>query len=76
MIATLNGVVSEKLVGVLVLDVGGVGYGLYVTNEDFGGLAVGDVAKVYVHEHIRETSHDLYGFKKLDIKYLFEQLLE
>ena len=76
MIATLNGVVSEKLAGVLVLDVKGVGYGLFVTNEDFGGLALGDVAKVYVYEHIRENSHDLYGFKKLDIKYLFEQLLD
>ncbi len=76
MIATLTGTVAEKLAGVLVLDVRGVGYGLFVTNEDFGGLAVGDAAKIYVHEHIRENSHDLYGFKKLDIKYLFEQLLD
>lgn len=76
MIATLNGTVAEKLVGVLVLDVGGVGYGLYVTNEDFGGLAVNDATKIYVYEHIRENSHDLYGFKKLDVKYLFEQLLD
>ncbi len=76
MIATLNGVVSEKLAVILVLDVKGVGYGLYVTNEDFSGLAIGDEAKVYVYEHIRENSHDLYGFRKLDIKHLFEQLLD
>ncbi len=75
MIATLNGAVAEKLAGILVIDVKGVGYGLFVTNEDFTGLAIGDTVKVYVYEHIRENSHDLFGFKKLDIKYLFEQLL-
>src|SRR3989344_9165615 len=76
MIATLTGTVAEKLVGVLVLEVGGVGYGLLVTNEDFDKLDVGEETKVYVYEHIRENSHDLYGFCSLDSKSLFEQLLE
>lgn len=76
MIATLTGVVAEKLAEVLVLDVGGVGYGLLVTNEDYSQLAVGDRAKIYAHEHIRENSHDLYGFRSLDSKRLFEQLLD
>ncbi|MES2970704.1 MAG: Holliday junction branch migration protein RuvA [Patescibacteria group bacterium] len=76
MIATLSGVVAEKLDVVLVLDVQGVGYGLLVTNEDFSALMVGDHAKVYVHEHIREISHDLYGFCRLDSMRLFEQLLD
>ena len=75
MIATLSGVISEKLSDVVVLDAGGVGYGLSVTAEDFGRLHTGQAAKVYVHEHIREQSHDLFGFVSLDTKYLFEQLL-
>ncbi len=75
MIATLTGVVTEKLGEVVVLDVHGVGYGLLVTNEDFGRLAIGQSAKVYVHEHIREQSHDLFGFATLDTKQLFELLL-
>lgn len=75
MIATLSGVVAEKLLDVVVLDVQGVGYGIFVTNEDYGVLNQGDRAKVYVYEHIREVSHDLYGFVKLDTKKLFEQLL-
>ena len=49
MIATLSGVVSEKLGDVLVLDVGGVGYGLIVTLADFGSLHAGQPAKLYVH---------------------------
>lgn len=75
MIATLEGTVSEKLFDIVVLDVHGVGYGLFVTNEDYGHLTAGQPAKVYVYEHIREVSHDLFGFVKLDTKKLFEQLL-
>lgn len=75
MIATLTGVVAEKLLDVVVLDVQGVGYGLYVTSEDYGALSQGQTARVYIYEHIREASHDLFGFLKLDTKSLFEQLL-
>lgn len=75
MIATLEGLVSEKLLEVIVLSVNGVGYGVLVPAEDFGQLAVGESTKLYIYEHIRETSHDLYGFCALDTKSLFEQLL-
>ncbi|HUC87638.1 MAG TPA: Holliday junction branch migration protein RuvA [Candidatus Binatia bacterium] len=74
MIATLFGVV-EKLKTELVINVNGVGYGLLVTNEDYGRLESGREAKVYIYEHIREQSHELFGFLKLDTKELFEQLL-
>lgn len=76
MIATLQGVVSEKLSDMVVLDVQGVGYGLLVPAEEFGRLATGEPAKLYVYEHIREQSHDLFGFLSKDTKALFEQLLE
>lgn len=75
MIATLDGVVSEKTAETVVLDVAGVGYGLQVTAEDFGRLATGERAKLYVHEHVREQAYDLFGFVQLDTKKLFEQLL-
>lgn len=76
MIATLSGTVTERLGALVVLDVRGVGYGLQVTTEDFGRLATGQAAKLYVYEHIREQVHDLFGFVALDTKQLFEQLLE
>lgn len=75
MIATLEGKVSEKLVDVVVLDVGGVGYGLLVPSEDYGNLKTGETAKLYIYEHIREQSHDLFGFLSRDTKSLFELLL-
>jgi holliday junction DNA helicase RuvA len=76
MIATLTGTVAEKLAEIVVLEVRGVGYGLLVPLEDYSKLSIGDEAKVYVYEHIRENSHDLYGFTHIDTKRLFEQLLE
>lgn len=76
MIATLQGIVSEKLADIVVLDVRGVGYGLLVPAEDFGRLQAGESAKLYIYEHIREQAHDLFGFTTRDTKALFEQLLD
>ena len=75
MIATLSGIVSEKIGDIVVLDVQGVGYGLLTTIEDHAQLVAGEKVKLYVHEHIREDTHDLYGFTSLDTQKLFEQLL-
>jgi Holliday junction DNA helicase RuvA len=75
MIATLSGVVNEKLADSFVLEVQGVGYDVHVTAEDYGRLAAGETTKLYVYEHIREQSHDLFGFLGRDTKNLFEQLL-
>jgi Holliday junction DNA helicase RuvA len=75
MIATLTGRVAERLGEVVVLEVQSVGYGVLVTIEDFGRLERGTAVKLYIHEHIREQSHDLYGFMDLDTKKLFELLL-
>lgn len=76
MIATLSGKVAEKLLEIAVIDVNGVGYGVYITAEDYGKLSVGENTKLYIYEHIRENSHDLFGFSSLETKKLFEQLLE
>ena len=54
MIATLEGLISEKTIGTIVLNVQGVGYGLFVTREDYDQLVVSELAKLYVYEHIRE----------------------
>jgi Holliday junction DNA helicase RuvA len=76
MIATLTGTIAEKLLDVVVLDVRGVGYGLFMTTEDYGSVQHGQATKVYIYEHIREMSHDLFGFLHRDTKSLFEQLLD
>ncbi|MEO8784898.1 MAG: Holliday junction branch migration protein RuvA [Candidatus Saccharimonadales bacterium] len=75
MIATLRGMVTEKAADTVVLEAGGVGYGLLVTTEDHGTLQLQQPAYLYIYEHIRETAHDLFAFLKLDTKKLFELLL-
>lgn len=75
MIAILTGVVREKLLNSIVLEVQGVGYEIFITTEDYGRLVTDENAKVYIYEHIREQAHDLFGFVMRDTKNLFEQLL-
>lgn len=75
MIATLTGVISDVLFDKVVIDVNGVGYGIVVSASDQGALPSGKQTKLYIHEHIREDSHDLYGFCELQSQALFEQLL-
>jgi Holliday junction DNA helicase RuvA len=76
MIATLTGIVSEKLLGSAVIEVNGVGYGVFVPSEDYNQLVQGEEAKFYIYEHVREQAHDLFGFLSRDTQNLFEQLLE
>ncbi|MBI2592361.1 Holliday junction branch migration protein RuvA [Candidatus Saccharibacteria bacterium] len=75
MISKLEGKVAEKIGEVVVIDCGGVGYGVLVPFEDFGALHNGEKAKLYIYESIRDNAHDLFGFRNLEAKQLFEQLL-
>lgn len=75
MIATLEGIVSEHLGSAVVLSVAGVGYGVLVTASEAGHLPTGTKTKLYIHEHIKEDAHDLFGFRNVDALALFRQLL-
>jgi Holliday junction DNA helicase RuvA len=75
MIATLTGRVAEKLGTVVVIECGGVGYGVLMTSSDHGNAVTGSELKVYIYENIKEDSHDLFGFTQLETRALFQQLL-
>jgi Holliday junction DNA helicase RuvA len=75
MIATLKGKIAEKTLDMVIIECGGIGYGLYVPFEDFGALEEGQETKLFIYEHIRENTHDLFGFRDIQSKLLFEQLL-
>ncbi|HET7630314.1 MAG TPA: Holliday junction branch migration protein RuvA [Candidatus Saccharimonadales bacterium] len=75
MIATLTGKITEAGTGRLILEAAGVGYEVFTTNDVLSKLAPGVEAKLYVHDHIREQSRDLFGFSESSTKQLFEQLL-
>ncbi|MEX2006598.1 MAG: Holliday junction branch migration protein RuvA [Candidatus Saccharimonadales bacterium] len=75
MIATLKGTVTEKLASMVVIETGGVGYGVYVSFEDYGAIKIKEPVSLYIYDHVRENTHDLFGFRTPEAKVLFEQLL-
>jgi holliday junction DNA helicase RuvA len=75
MIATLTGQISEKLESSLILEAAGVGYELFTTAGDLGGARLGETAKFYIYEQIREDAHNLYGFSEMGTRQLFTRLL-
>jgi len=76
MIATLTGKVSEKSLDSIIVDVsGGVGYGLLVPRETYEKASINENIKLYVYEHIRENTYDLYGFTEEATKELFIKLI-
>jgi Holliday junction DNA helicase RuvA len=75
MIAYLEGTVAVSELNGVVLDVGGVGYGVKTSINDQSLLVPGTKVKLFIYEHIREDAHDLYGFVSPASKQLFEQLI-
>ena len=75
MIASLFGEVASKSLSEVIIEVNGVGYGLFISAQEYEELNVGDKYKLYVYESIREDAHDLYGFINDNSKNLFELLI-
>ncbi len=75
MIAYLEGIIKSTSPTAVVLDVNGVGYGLFVSTEDISKIKTDTTQKFYIYEHIREQSHDLFGFTAEGDKEFFEKLL-
>ena len=62
MIYYVNGEVTVLEPGFAVIDCNGVGYGCAVTAYTAAQLKLGQKAKLYITEAIREDAFDLYGF--------------
>ena len=76
MIAFISGILEMKLNGYIVIDVGGVGYKVFMSEaviETLGEL--GEKVKVYTHQHVREDDISLYGFITMEELNMFELLI-
>ncbi len=63
MIVFLEGTLVEKQPARIVLDVGGVGYEVTIPLSSYEKLPDENAkCRVLIHDHIREDSHDLFGF--------------
>jgi Holliday junction DNA helicase RuvA len=76
MIGHLRGKIADKRPNQVVVDVGGVGYEVFIPLSTF--YALGDLhqdVNLLIHTHVREDQLALYGFVTSREKHLFELLL-
>ncbi|MBO7298835.1 MAG: Holliday junction branch migration protein RuvA [Kiritimatiellae bacterium] len=76
MIAFLRGILDEKQLTHIVLDVGGVGYEVLIPLSTYDTLPkVGSEYKCLIFEHIREDAHLLFGFSTEQERDFFKLLI-
>lgn len=76
MIAYVKGILEMKFDTYIVIDVGGIGYKIYMSEnaiEKVGEL--GQTIKVHTHYHVREDDISLYGFNTNEELKMFELLI-
>jgi Holliday junction DNA helicase RuvA len=76
MIAHLRGKLLSKKASHVVVEAGGVGYGVSIPVSTFYDLGdVGSDTALHIYTHIREDALALYGFRTEQEKSLFEKLI-
>lgn len=75
MITFLNGTLTDKQPTRIELDIGGVGYEVFIPLSSYDRLPpVGGKVRILVVDHIREDAHLLYGFMTAAERSLFHLL--
>lgn len=77
MIAWLKGVLRDKQLPWLLVDVGGVGYELQAPMTTFTALPkIGTEVVLFAHQVVRDDAHQLFGFAQRSERDVFRQLLK
>ncbi len=71
----INGKVTAIEPNLAVIDCWGIGFALNATVNTLSRLQIGESAKLYTYEHVREDSYDLFGFFDMQEKRCFEMLI-
>jgi holliday junction DNA helicase RuvA len=76
MISLLRGIVRHKTPFIIILDVAGVGYEVYCTQEAYEKAPTVDVDyQLHTRLIVREDSMTLFGFSSIEERTLFDQLI-
>ena len=76
MLAYIKGTLEMKMTEYVVLDVGGLGYKVYMSDVGIEKLGnIGETVKVHPHYKVREDDISIYGFNTLEELKMFELLL-
>ncbi len=76
MFAYIKGTLEEKGSNYVVIDVGGIGYKIFMSDISIQGIGeLEDVVKVHTYYYVREDNISLYGFLTKEELKMFELLL-
>lgn len=76
MIAQISGKLAQKQPGEVIVDVGGVGYLVFIPLNVFYHLPdIGAPMSLQIHTHVREDALQLFGFRDLAEKQVFLLLM-
>lgn len=77
MISYLDGKIILKKEKFIVLEVGGVGYQVFLSQKSLFTLpAIGSPIKLFIYHNVAETKSDLYGFESSPDMDFFETLMD
>ena len=76
MISYVRGVLDYKEPNLVIVDINGIGYEVFVPLSTYQKLpAVGGQVKLHTYHHVREDTMQLYGFLSSEEKEVFELVL-
>lgn len=77
MFAYIKGSLEQKSNNYVVIDVGGIGYKIFMATKAIEALGeIGEVVKVHTYYYVREDNISLYGFNTNEELRMFELLLQ
>lgn len=75
MLAKIKGTIEYLKDNYAVVDVGGLGYKIFLSAYSFGKIAGQSQIELFLHTHVREDTLALYGFLTADELDMFELLI-
>lgn len=76
MLAYIRGKLEMKMTGYIVVDVGGLGYKIFMSETGIDKLGnLGNQVKVYTYYRVREDDISIFGFNTLEELKMFELLI-
>lgn len=76
MLAYIKGELASKNIGYIVIDVGGLGYKVFMSDIDMNNIGeIGEVVKVHTYYRVLEDDISIFGFSTQEELRLFELLI-
>ena len=75
MYSYIIGKVVNKFRNILILENNNIGYEIYMTEIALSELSIDEEAKIYTYYNVTQDNISLYGFKNLEEKKMFENLI-